>query len=240
MEKILNVKDTGYKASNLGYIIDPKGNKCTITLNDTGYCYIRINKKKVLLHRIIAETFLPNPEGKSQVNHKNGDKTNNCVWNLEWCTPYENKMHSKYVLGNSMDGINNPMYGVNGRLSPVYKDDIVQLDKYGNKLNIFTTGLEAAKYINGNQAGIYKCLSPKCVNKTYKGYYWLYLNDYKKMLEVDLKPREFMETLKKRDNHDPSLQIKEGATTIETVDRNIENGVEQGSSELEARGPVYR
>lgn len=55
--------------------------------------------KRFLVHRLIAQVFLPNPSVLPCVNHKDGMKTNNMVGNLEWCSHSENEIHSYGVLG---------------------------------------------------------------------------------------------------------------------------------------------
>lgn len=80
-----------------------------------GYTYvnlIRDDRKKgtQLLHRLVAKAFLPNPDNLPQVNHKDGDKTNNQALNLEWCTNAYNYQHAKEngLLPIRQSGENNP------------------------------------------------------------------------------------------------------------------------------------
>ena len=58
-----------------------------------------------LVHRLMAQTYIPNPENKPEVNHKDGNKTNNYLNNLEWATPHENRLHG-YKLGLHGSGEN--------------------------------------------------------------------------------------------------------------------------------------
>lgn len=66
--------------------------------NGNGYRYVTVHintkRRNVYVHRAVAEAFLEPVEGKEYVNHKDYDKTNNCVSNLEWCTQAENVRHS--------------------------------------------------------------------------------------------------------------------------------------------------
>lgn len=79
----------------------------------TGYNYIDISVngkvKRVSLHRLVAIYFIPNPENKPQVNHKDGDKDNNNDWNLEWVTAAENLKHARDLGLNNSIGSNNKM-----------------------------------------------------------------------------------------------------------------------------------
>jgi hypothetical protein len=71
----------------------------SITLTSRGYPNVRFSDRKskakaFLIHRLVAECFIPNPENKKTVNHKNGIKTDNRVENLEWMSHSENVQHS--------------------------------------------------------------------------------------------------------------------------------------------------
>lgn len=59
-----------------------------------GYMYVRTSNKNLQVHRLVASAFVPNPDNKPYVNHKDGDKTNNHYKNLEWVTAKENAQHA--------------------------------------------------------------------------------------------------------------------------------------------------
>lgn len=79
-----------------------KGKILKPTTTRNGYKMIVLSKdgkfKYQTIHRLVATAFIPNPENKPTVNHKDGDKSNNHVDNLEWCTSSENNSHA-YRIG---------------------------------------------------------------------------------------------------------------------------------------------
>lgn len=77
----------------------------------TGYMYITLCGKVCKMHRLIAEAFIPNPLGLPQVNHIDGIKTNNVVYNLEWCDNSHNQKHAiRLGLKNGMKGEAHPKH----------------------------------------------------------------------------------------------------------------------------------
>ena len=70
--------------------------------NRYGYMYVTLHKggkaKRYSVHQLIAKAFIPNPDNLPQVNHKDGNKENNTISNLEWVSASENKLHSYRVL----------------------------------------------------------------------------------------------------------------------------------------------
>ena len=127
-------------------------------VNDNGYIRVYIFNKTYAIHRLVALTFIENPENKEQVNHIDGNKLNNAVSNLEWNTCSENNLHKFQIgLGNN------------------FTRKITQYDLQMNKLKDFSSIVEASKVLNIGKSNIKSVLSN--YTKTAGGYIFKYLED---------------------------------------------------------------
>lgn len=110
------------------------------------------------VHRIVAKEFINNPDGENIVNHKDGNKTNNCVTNLEWCSKSHNTKHA---------------YD-NGLISG--KRKIYQLDVNNKLIKEWDSIQDAFTELKLGRTNINRVLSGK--SKTAGGYYWCYKEEY--------------------------------------------------------------
>lgn len=120
-----------YLISNYGSVLGIKRNNILKPgKHEKGYLMVVLTKngisKTYKVHRLVANTFLGEPNGM-EVNHIDGDKTNNSVWNLEYCTHSENMAHAKST------GL-------------IYKKAVAMLDDYGNVIKRFPSVSEAEHF----------------------------------------------------------------------------------------------
>lgn len=132
----------------------------TECVQNSGYIKVDLHKngkaKPYLLHRIVAETFLENPNSFPQVNHKDQNKLNNCAYNLEWCTQLYNNHY-----GDCME-----------RGANTQRKEFYQMDMNGNIIKKWKGFKKIQRELGYQRKLIYLC----CVGKreSYMGYKWAY------------------------------------------------------------------
>ena len=130
------------------------------TVNNSGYLTVSLHdrgkSKTFLVHRIVAEAFVENPNQYTEVNHIDQNKKNNRVENLEWCTNKENVNH-----GNEIE-----------RGAKKQRRNFVQLDMDGNLVKVWSGFKKMQRETGVQRKSVYEC----CVGKrdSYMGYKWKY------------------------------------------------------------------
>ena len=178
-EKFISIKgfEGLYKISNLGVVMcceKRRGTnfKCLIPekvmkpyIEGAGYAIIHLTKNSAKItfrvHRLVANHFIPNPENKPEVNHKDGNKLNNAADNLEWCTRIENEKHA-YETGLKTSG---SMWG-NSKAVLQYTLSGILIKEWGCIADIV------------RELGFHKRLISNCCHgrsNSYKGFIWKFL-----------------------------------------------------------------
>lgn len=119
-------------------------------------------KRMLTVHRLVAQAFLPNPNGYDQVNHIDFDRSNNDVSNLEWCDASYNALHSW----------KNPKR--KRRISKNGNERICQYDRNLTLIREWESCIEIKREKGFNQTSIWECCNGK--RKTAYGYCWRYAN----------------------------------------------------------------
>ena len=151
-----------YQVSNLGRVksLYKGGTILKGSVNNRGYHIVMLYKggkyKHFLIHRLVAQAFISNPQKLPQVNHKDEDKSNNSVSNLEWCTNiYNNLYHDKAKRVGVKEGKPVAQYTLSGKLVRVWKSS------------------HEAERIGYHARHIGECCSGKI--QTHQGYMWRFV-----------------------------------------------------------------
>ena len=165
---IYNNQETSYSVSDTGEVRNDKTNKLLKLSMQQGYYHVTlsINKKakRFRVHRLVAEAFIPNLENKPYVNHIDGCRSNNNLYNLEWVTPSENTQHAVKT----------------GLMSPTRERAVIQYSMDGEKIQEYISISEAARQTGSLVEKIVCCCRHERV--THNNFQWRYKDEEVKKL----------------------------------------------------------
>ncbi len=161
-----------YQVSNTGMVKSLNyrrtGKERILKLDDNGhgYLYVSLSKdgkgKSYPVHKLVATAFLENPNNLPEVNHKDEDKTNNCVENLEWCSK----------LYNINYGTGSKRSAEKRRNDPNRSKSVIGVDRVTGLIVEFLSISEASRQLGINQGSLCSCLKGRL--KSCGGFQWYY------------------------------------------------------------------
>lgn len=186
MEKWKDVKDTNYQVSNLGKVRN-KSNGYVIKqqLSHRGYWLVRIKdkngkKRSFSVHRLVAIAFVSNPKAYSEINHIDGDKSNNNRSNLQWCTRGQNIQHA---WDNGLRRFTEKTReAVLENIKKAQTPDVLARKRYPRSKKtlcvetgqVFKSMKEAADFVGAHEQNIQECCASNG-RRTAKGFHWEYM-----------------------------------------------------------------
>ena len=166
-------QETDYSVSTEGEVRKDTTNYILSQSSQQDYKFVSLiingKQKRMRVHRMVALTFIDNPDNKPYVNHINGNRSDNNVEDLEWVTPSENTQHA----------VNTGLFK-SGRTRAV-----IQYNLNGEQMATFESATEAARQTGGSQSKITMCCRRQ--RDSANDYQWRYYDDIQDVQKIEKK-----------------------------------------------------